>query len=735
MKRKELLTTIIFGLTALAILAVSILSFNTTVNEELEKSAKSTLSDLANQQQINFDRQIESMMYNISNIAETLPIIGINEIEIFDYLEEKQQHLNMANIMVVDINGIVYLDNKIAGDFSGTEHFEVALSGELYATKPFYSEFAGKDVVMVTAPIYENGVVDGVLAVEYCTEYLGSLLTTFTDNRGLNLIIDSDSNILISTNEFVLSFEAFKNAKFEGDATFESVVSDFKEGSQGSISYEMNGVLKFGEYRPLEINDWILFFEISEESLVSSVNNISSSMLIISILMLIFAFITVVYVVISKNNSAKVLEQAAYYDELTGIPNLLRFKMLVAESLKKNPNKRFTMVKMDIMNFKAINEMFGFETGNAVICAIANTGKNVENKSFIQARMSSDEFIMFAEGELFDNLEESSKNYELLFKSMLPQLDEHQFNFRYGRYFVTHKDVDVNDIVQKTNTAHSFAKADTARNICDYDEKFTERVLRETEIANKMKKALAQDEFKVYLQPKYDVVNGEVVGAEALVRWIEADGKMIFPNDFIPLFERNGFIVDLDMYMLKNVCEKLAYWKSKGKGCIPISVNFSRLHLNNRNFIREIKDIVDSFGVLSRCIEIELTESTVMEKEEELKSILHELHSEGFLVSIDDFGSGYSSLGMLKNFEVDTLKLDRSFFINVENEQEQGRGDLVVESVVRLADSLGMKTVAEGIEEQSQVEFLKKIKCDAAQGYFYAKPLPLDEFEKQCFKD
>ncbi len=732
MKNKSLLTTIIFGFLSFIVIFYSVISFNTIVNNELEVSAKATLVDMANQQQDNVNSQLDNMMYSIANIAETLPIIGVSEEEIFTYIEEKKELLNMEAVMISDLNGIVYLDSLIVDDISDTEYFKAAMSGEMFSTEPIYSEISKKEVFIVATPIYVDEKIDGVLLVEYCTEYLSSIMLTFTDGRGLSLMINSDSEILLNTSSFDITFDAFKAAKFDNGTTFESIVADFKEGKSGSISYSINGDRKFGEYRPIDINDWIIFFEISEESLADSADNISFSMIITSTLILIVAFLTVVYVVVSKNNSAKVLEKAAYYDELTDIPNLLRFKMLVAEAIKKDPSGEFVMVKMDMMNFKAINEVFGFESGDKVIKAIAETGKKVVDKSFIQARVTSDEFIFFAKKELFVNLEESSKGYEQRFKDLLPELDDHRFKFRYGRYYINHKEVDVNDMIQKTNTAHTFAKEDGVSNICDYDEKFTERVLRETEISNKMNRALENEEFKVYLQPKFDVMSEKIVGAEALVRWIEANGNMIFPNDFIPLFERNGFIVDLDMYMLSKVCEKLSSWSCE-ENCIPVSVNFSRLHLNNKNFVLDIKEIVDSYKVNPDCIEIELTESTVMENEKELSVIIRELHEIGFKVSIDDFGSGYSSLGMLKNFKVDTLKLDRSFFIKIADEDEHSRGNIVVENIVRLADSLGMKTVAEGIEEIEQVEFLRKINCDAAQGYFYARPLPADEFESLYF--
>ncbi len=733
MKRKNYIFTISVGLIIFIIIIYSIFMFNYTVNQELENSARINLEDLADQQQLALNRQIDSIIFGVTSMAETLPIIGINESGILAYIEEKQEALNFETMLIVDANGLAYLPSRKFTDVSQTDFFKASINEDIFASAPQKSPYTLEDVIIISVPIYKDNKVDGVLAVEYTTDYLETLLTTFTDARGLNLVLDSESSILLSTSSFELSFDAFKNAIFEDNVTFENILADFSQGNSGSISYSLFGDKKFAEYRALEVNGWILYFEMSEESLIQSVQNISSRMIFLSVSIVLLALITIVYVVTSKNNAAKILEQAAYYDELTGIPNIIKFKMLIRETLIKYPKQPFTVIKFDLVNFKVINEIFGYDIGNNVICSIADTGKTVTDKHFAQARVSADEFMLFGESDLFKNLEESSQNFENIFRTLLPDIDDHQFTFRYGRYEIKPGENNVNDIITKVSMAHSFAKNNSSCNIWDYDENFRKKVLRDTEIANKMHKALENKDFKVFLQPKYCVSTGKILGAEALVRWIQPNGSLFYPGEFIPLFEQNGFIVELDKYMLTSVCEILKDWMNKGVDCLPISVNFSRLHIKNRNFVQEIKQIATSFGVQLKYIEIELTESTIIENEEELKVLSKQIHEAGFLLSIDDFGSGYSSLGMLKNFKVDTLKLDRSFFIEANDEDENNRGNIVVESIISLAANLGMYTVAEGIEDEYQKNFLKKIKCDAAQGYYFSKPIPINEFEELYF--
>ncbi len=219
-----------------------------------------------------------------------------------------------------------------------------------------------------------------------------------------------------------------------------------------------------------------------------------------------------------------------------------------------------------------------------------------------------------------------------------------------------------------------------------------------------------------------------LIGAESLVRWIEADGSIIFPDEFIPLFEQNGFIVELDRYILEHTCISMKKWIDAGLGHLPISVNCSRLTIESSTFIEDTLETVDKYGIPHGLIEIEITESTTTKNEEVLKVLFSKLRDLGFKISIDDFGSGYSSLSMLKNLKVDTLKMDRSFFID---ESVGGRADLLIDGVVKLSHNLDMYVVAEGIETKEQINKLQSMKCDAVQGYYYSKPISISEFEEK----
>ena len=252
----------------------------------------------------------------------------------------------------------------------------------------------------------------------------------------------------------------------------------------------------------------------------------------------------------------------------------------------------------------------------------------------------------------------------------------------------------------------------------------------EEDLEKDFREGIKNNEFKIFLQPKFDIRTEKIVGAEALIRR-EKDGMLIMPNSFIPEYERTGVITKLDMFVFESICKKLKEWKDKGYKVFPIAINESRRHLYNENHVSELEKVVKYYKVNPNLIELELTETVVVENIESAKEAERKVHALGFVVSMDDFGVGYSSLYMLKNINIDILKIDKSFSDEV---MEDKRGRIILESIIEMAKKLEIKTVAEGIETKEQLEYLKQIGCDMVQGYYFEKPLPIEEFEEKYIK-
>ncbi len=730
-KRLHQLLLIIGAVLALFVITVGVVRFNYDLNYELEKLLEDQLTDTAMQQQVAFNNELATGRAMLDHIAKALPFFGHDEESILEFLGTLDDEFKFENIMLIEMHGRGMLGDGSHADISDTEHFKRASEGETLTTTPYVSEFTGNTVLAIAAPLMYEGEVAGVIAAEYSLDYLTeSLSLTMSEDKGYAMVVDSDGNVLLSTDERYDSFENLTNAEYVSKSTDE-IAHDLTYGHLGRIRFTMDSVEKLAEYRPLDTNGWSLVFVATAEEISEGATTISNNVVILSVSIICFMALIALYILRVRRDNQKRIEQLAFYDELTGIPNLVKFKMDTKEIITKHPEKQGIVVMFDVVNFKGINEMFGFELGDKVLKTIAENGNTVTDVTFRHARVGVDEFMFFSSNGLFEDMKTTTSFYETQFKRMLPELSKHQFSFRYGRYVIEPGNTDINDIVNKTVIAHSFAKVEGGSAFWDYDDRFKQKVLRTTEISNKMEDALLNGEFKLFLQPKYRITDSMIVGAEALVRWIEPCGSMVYPNEFIPLFETNGFIVKLDLSMLENVCKTINRWRSEGKTCVPISVNFSRVHLRNPNFVDDIKAITEKYDTPRELIEVELTETTVTENEQELKTLLESLHHAGFSIAIDDFGAGYSSLGMLKNFKVDTLKLDKSFFERHTDE----RGDIVIDGITKLAQSLYMHTVAEGIEKPEQVELLKKVNCETAQGYFYAKPMTLEDFERLCYSD
>lgn len=287
--------------------------------------------------------------------------------------------------------------------------------------------------------------------------------------------------------------------------------------------------------------------------------------------------------------------------------------------------------------------------------------------------------------------------------------------------------VSIDEMVEHANAARKTLRSSANNRVAFYDKSVFLQVEKIKHIERNMQDALDKGEFKVYLQPKYNLVSGEVTGAEALVRWIRPDGTMIYPDEFVPVFEKNGFIEQIDYFMLEQICSMIKKRRELKKKCLPISVNQSRVLLKRQDYTTRIAKILLKYQTPPQLIELELTERLFSGQYNEMFIMMEQLKKVGVRWSIDDFGTGYSSLNLLKDLPVDIVKLDKSFLDETET-SEVSR--VIVRKIVELTKELKKSIVCEGVETKEQAKYLRDIQCDMAQGYLYAKPMPMKDFEK-----
>lgn len=424
------------------------------------------------------------------------------------------------------------------------------------------------------------------------------------------------------------------------------------------------------------------------------------------------------------------LTMLAYNDELTGGNNLNRFKQLATAALGERGEENYYLVRLDVDGFKLVNDMFGFEDGNIVLCNINHCISTLLLPGEFSARISNDDFILLlqrdSDQEVLDLGKRFADSFDLLHRQ---NGRSYGVTFSFGVYRVPLGRNDIVTSIDRCTMAHKTAKQHhSGRRYAFYNTEIRNQALKVKSIEDRMQAALEDGEFIIYLQPKFDLRTQQIKGAEALIRWIDPqDGHIIPPIEFIPIFERNGFVAQIDLFVLEEVCKLQREWIDAGLSIVPISVNQSKILLFDKDYISKICTVVDRYSLPHNIIELEILETLIHYNIDALCNTVAALKALDFLVSIDDFGSGYSSLNMLKDIHADVLKIDKEF---LNSSEDNTRSEVVLSNIIHMARELQMSVVTEGVETEKQAEMLRGLSCDAAQGYLFARPMPVEDYRR-----
>ena len=431
-------------------------------------------------------------------------------------------------------------------------------------------------------------------------------------------------------------------------------------------------------------------------------------------------------VIYSQIRANRISERMLHTDSLTDGFNRDGFLRAAEELLGKEKKGAYFVVYLNVKNFRYINESWGEEDGNKTLIFIYKELQKMVKPQELAARSSMDHFFLLLDEASDYEIEERVRRVESDINNRIRnRFGKYSLEFSAGAYRME----DDNEISQAMNKAMHASRLGEEKHICSfYQGAIAEQISRENHLNALFDESLKNHDFYAYLQPKVSAGKEKCCEAEALVRWIHPREGMIYPSDFIPVLERNGKICSLDLYIFEEICRLIQSWISQGKPVTRISVNLSRFHIRNAgsDIWKKYQEIKERYQIPDGVLEIELTETALLESHqfEFVKQVLDGFRRIGMSVALDDFGFAYSSLSLLKNLEVDTLKLDRTFFLN---ESERSRS--IVRNVIGLAHSLHMNVVAEGIETMEQVDALRRIDCDFIQGYVYSRPISADEFE------
>lgn len=388
-------------------------------------------------------------------------------------------------------------------------------------------------------------------------------------------------------------------------------------------------------------------------------------------------------------------------------------------------SKSIACIQFDISRFKIINDIYGERMGDQILQFIKDNLAEICNETQYYLNLRSDVFVVLSEFQHESELDELIRQIQTrckMFKNI-------KLTYSIGVYIVNDRKMDLRQIEDRAAMARKKAKGNMMNNVLYYQEEFKEMLYIRNFIEESLPSAIDEKQFQMYLQPKYSIVQNHIVGAEALVRWQHPDRGMIYPNEFIPVIEENGYIKKVDYYIWKEACNFLKRCEQAGIKNCPVSVNVSRLHLTDTVFMDYLAQTIHEAGIPKEQLELEITETI---GDEQISNMAELLKHQGYKLLMDDFGSGYSSLNILLETPFDVIKLDKKF---MENMMVSEKGRLILEYVVAMADKLGLELLAEGVETEEQVELLRKIGCDNVQGYYYAKPMPVEDFFELLQKD
>lgn len=620
----------------------------------------------------------------------------------------------------------------------GRRVVEMALEGEVSVSQLFESLISDNSVFVYSVPVYSGDEIVGALAASDHIEIFSDILSgnTVLGGGGYIHMIDSQGNFLIRSSKMVVDADipSIFDGPYLSDSSREDVMNALQQQKRIFSSFSYEGKSYPFLLEPVGFNDWYLFCVNTGEGLIAhfSTSALVTQITFIAVLLLVILLMLYGYRLLRNYNRG--LVRLAYYDSLTGAQNMSRFRQRLVEALR---NTGGSVTAVSIRQFHFLNEIFGREKTNQLLCQIKTVAEQHLRKEEFFCRDTEDRFYLFLRETDYQTLRSRLK----AFMTDIEQNSEiSRTNYQLSLYCgvtvspcCSNPEETADNLMTHVMFALARAKDSHSNSIWFFDTELHKKEELENYIESHMHQALRDGEFKLFLQPKKNLQSGMLGGAEALVRWNTNNGRMIFPDQFIPLFEHNGFCIKLDLYMMEQACRQIRSWIDQGISPIPISVNQSKLLFFEEDYVEILTEMVKKYNIPPQLITLEILEGLALENVDELNGKIVQLQQEGFRISLDDFGSGFSSLNTLGKLKIDELKLDRDFLFNASNNGNE-RVRLIMEEIVRMAKRLGISTVAEGVETAEDERLIQMIGCDAGQGYLYSRPVIAADFDDKYMK-
>lgn len=724
LKNKFFILTIIVDV----ILLIVVFYLMTYVRFLLKEDARINLSEIVTQNKnvISSKVQLElnKLELDANILADRFALAGsdISDKEMKEIFLDYIAHKGDTSLIWAFADGEAVSGKGTELNIAARNYFRIGISGIPNISERVVSRLNGEDIFVISVPVYYNKKIVGTVQKQYPPTGMHDLMSAslFSD-QGYSYIINSQGYILIFSRQDQYNRESdnyFRILYQTDPKASKRLERDIKNKDSGFMEAVIDGKDMFFAYTPIDkVYDWYLISGINKNAVSPNSRVILWMFYSVLLLVILLFSLSMFYYMFQKKRQRADLEYIAFVDTITFGDTYTKFMMDMRDIMKSPAEKKYCLCAFDIVNFKFINSFYGFEAGDRILRDLYWIYSKKINPNERIARVHSDHFVMI--------LEDTSEK-------RIRELIEEEYHFgdiiiyiSAGLYAITDRSESVNLMFDKANLASNKVKGVRYNYIEYYSDAFDKELTRNEQTKRAIEGALDAGEIIPYFQPKVDLYTREVVGAEALARWRKKDGTMISPGEFIPICEKCGLITLVDMMVFEKTLQFIKKNLDAGVKCLPISVNFSRVHLHDQTFIENFFRKFIDYGVSPSLIEVELTETLIFDNSDSINEFIDTLHAHGVKISMDDFGSGYSSLHMLKDINIDVLKIDRSFLLDTAYPE---RRKAVFGSVVEMAKKLDIQVVVEGVETEENLTLVKEFGCRIVQGYYFAKPMDAEAF-------
>ncbi|MBR6451681.1 MAG: GGDEF domain-containing protein [Lachnospiraceae bacterium] len=661
----------------------------------------------------------------------------MDDLQIYKLLLGVRNKSGLDRVVLVDRDGSVYSSDR----YNKVDNLEQILSDakdsvEPVVKKTYYDFGDGQASFTIVLPVIHKGINQGyLLGMNSSKKLLGGTERGTYNNISRSYVINEKGRIMASTNpdtkyvqtedDFYTSLLNYLSPSVDPDLMEESLRKSFARKESGFLPFKSADDDRKIFFAPVEgVKNWTFVNIVSEDSVADLVRGLKVESIVTVFLIIILMLLLSIMIGRFVLDEQRQMLRLAFEDSLTQAPNERYFSVQTGKLLKDYSEISYRIVSFDVQNFRYLNESYGHMKADDLLRIIV---KNVEKELSTRetyARIGADRFVALIvdDGRTDERIQHLE---ERIAKAAGEENINYPIKLKCGFYEVVDRKENVAAMIDKANLARKSVPAQGKNLMAVYEDSLMEETRRRELIESKMEMALISGEFVPYLQPKWDMRTNEIVAAEALVRWKQNKGELIPPNDFISIFENNGFIERVDFYMLEEICKYIRQMIDEGRKVYPVSINQSRYLLHDPSYTMNVQKILLKYKIPKSLIELELTETVFFQERDRMLDVMEELKRMNIDLSIDDFGSGFSSLNLLRDMPCDVLKIDRGF-LNETNASESGK--FILQKIVEMADGLGVKVICEGVETREQVEMLLDIGCYFAQGYLFSRPIPLDEF-------